>query len=366
MARETKKNKATRLLLIVGAVFLAQTIFLFAGEPVKVTMLKFVRYTNVIIEENAGKIPYSLKVRDVRLRHSKMKYRKNYKSRTNVNFDTGLITVEPARNEPHLKNAVVTAILTPKDPRAEETFSDDATALQGRPYLDGLIRNQHGYIINSFEMATAYASYLVKHEKKTRNVRQQGHLKAVKYVQIKMVNNRRNKRALRYSHSVNHYSKRYDISKSLVYSIMQVESNFNPQAVSHASAYGLMQIVPHSGGRDAHQLIHQYDKIPDKRYLLEADNNIEMGVAYLHILYYKYLAEIKDPVSREYCTIAAYNTGTGNVFKAFSKNRAVAIRRINRLSSGEIYQHLRKFLPYEETRKYLYKVTMARPKYIGL
>jgi membrane-bound lytic murein transglycosylase C len=84
-----------------------------------------------------------------------------------------------------------------------------------------------------------------------------------------------------------------------------------------------------------------------------------MGSAYLHILYYKYLKHIKDPQSRLYCTIAAYNTGAGNVARAFvrtnSTYRAAAV--INKMTPQEVYAKLLRDLRYEEPKKYLQKVT---------
>jgi membrane-bound lytic murein transglycosylase C len=55
--------------------------------------------------------------------------------------------------------------------------------------------------------------------------------------------------------------------------------------------------------------------------------------------------------------IAAYNTGSGNVAKAFGeKSVSSAVKKINSMSSEQVYQHLIKNLPYKETRNYLKKV----------
>ncbi|MCS5932560.1 transglycosylase SLT domain-containing protein [Klebsiella pneumoniae subsp. pneumoniae] len=45
-------------------------------------------------------------------------------------------------------------------------------------------------------------------------------------------------------------SRKYGVDESLILAIMQTESSFNPYAVSHADAMGLMQVVQHSAGRD--------------------------------------------------------------------------------------------------------------------
>jgi len=152
---------------------------------------------------------------------------------------------------------------------------------------------------------------------------------------------------------------------TLVMAVMETESAFNPMAKSHVPAYGLMQIVPRSAGQDATAYLFGKAKILSPSYLYDSDRNIEVGGAYLHILYYRYLKRIDDPVSRLYCAIAAYNTGAGNVAKAFIGNTNInkASKTINQLSPKEVYQKLRKDLPYKETQHYIKKVSKNMQKY---
>lgn len=151
----------------------------------------------------------------------------------------------------------------------------------------------------------------------------------------------------------------------LVMAVMEAESAFNPLAKSHIPAYGLMQIVPQSAGQDATAYLFGKAKILSPSYLYNSDNNIEIGGAYLHILYFRYLKNIENPVSRLYCAIAAYNTGAGNVARAFigSTNIGRASKTINKLTPKQVYQKLRKNLPYEETQKYVKKVSLKMQKY---
>ena len=89
-----------------------------------------------------------------------------------------------------------------------------------------------------------------------------------------------------------------------------------------------------------------------------------MGSAYMHILQNRYLAKVKNPKNRELCAIAAYNTGSGNVLRTFHKDRDIAVSKINKHSPSSLYNHLRKNLPYKETRDYMKKVTTAKKRYL--
>jgi membrane-bound lytic murein transglycosylase C len=192
-----------------------------------------------------------------------------------------------------------------------------------------------------------------------------GGKKDARYVTIAMVANHEHKQAEKYRDTVAQFSKSYDISPSLVFAIIRTESNFNPFAVSSAPAYGLMQLVPSSGGREGYRRAKGADTMPSKDYLFDPQNNIELGTALLNVLLYNQLEPVENTVSREYCAIAAYNTGAGNVFRTFSKDRTTAINEINRLHPGDLYETLRAQLPYEETRSYLHKVVNYRKDFVS-
>lgn len=171
--------------------------------------------------------------------------------------------------------------------------------------------------------------------------------------------------------SVLKYAEEFKIQPSLVYAVIQTESAFNPMAQSHIPAYGLMQIVPTSAGKDVAQMLMGKPLILTPSYLFNADNNVRAGTAYIHILYYRYLKAVNHPVSRFYCSVAAYNTGAGNVASAFNgrsagKNRynvTAAAGIINSMEPNAVYEYLRAKLEYDEARRYIVKVTGAMPSY---
>lgn len=167
------------------------------------------------------------------------------------------------------------------------------------------------------------------------------------------------KRSKLYENEVRENASRQKMPISLIFAVMHTESAFNPKATSYVPAYGLMQIVPHTAGADSYKYLYKVKKIPSRWYLYNSKNNIRLGSAYLHLLYYGYLKRIKNPQSRLYCTIAAYNTGAGNVAWAFTHtyNLAKAAKIINRLSAQQVYDKLLRYLKYAEARHYLKTVS---------
>ena len=162
---------------------------------------------------------------------------------------------------------------------------------------------------------------------------------------------------------VKSYSERFKLDPAVVMSVIYNESRFNPLAKSYVPAYGLMQIVPKSAGVDAIQFLEGKKKILAPSYLYNSENNVKIGTAYFHILYYRYFKSIKNPKSRLYCSIAAYNTGAGNVAYAFNKNNggrysvSKAAPVINSMSPQRVYEYLKNNLRYAEARRYIVKVT---------
>ncbi|MEO2178046.1 MAG: murein transglycosylase domain-containing protein [bacterium] len=174
--------------------------------------------------------------------------------------------------------------------------------------------------------------------------------------------------ASRYRESVIREAQRHDLPASLVYAVIETESSFNPRARSPVPAFGLMQLVPRSGGMDAYNHVYGEKLLLDPEYLYDAEQNVELGAAYLNLLYTRYLRHIKNPESRQYCTIAAYNTGAGNVARTFvgSNNVREAAKTINNMTPQAVYDYLVANLPHEETRNYLQKVTKAQAKYSSM
>lgn len=96
----------------------------------------------------------------------------------------------------------------------------------------------------------------------------------------------------------------YGLDPYLVAAVIETESNWNPQAVSHTDAQGLMQLMPVT----AHDMaeMNLVDASFDPEALDDPETNIRFGCAYL-----RYLVDYFNG-STDYA-IAAYNAGMSNV-----------------------------------------------------
>jgi membrane-bound lytic murein transglycosylase C len=299
-----------------------------------------------------------------------VKYTQGYKSRVVTDFDHGLLTVETLDDQDpagSLRTAIVAALLTSSDPTSVNLFTDQDVTLDANrnPYLYGLVHDNKGKPIRTREQAEQFARYLVAQKVQTRAITSEQGGQTARFVKLAMVKNFEAKGAERYRASVEKYSAQYHVSPSLMLAIMRTESNFNPFAVSAAPAYGLMQLVPTSGGRAALKRVQGVDQTPTPDYLFDPEHNIELGAAYLGVLSNNEFHVIDNQSSRDYCVIAAYNTGPRNVTRTFAKDKNAAFDSINGLEPSALYDRLRTNLPSEETRQYVVKVTGYRKQFVS-
>ena len=300
-----------------------------------------------------------------------VKYTQGYKSRVVTDFKQGMLTVETldqADPQGSLRTAIVAALLTSNDPGAVDLFSDKDVSIEAnrRSYLYGLVHDEQGKPVGTRAQAEKFAQYLIAKKLQTRTVTgEQGALTA-RFVMVPMVKDFEDRSALRYQASIEKYSAKWNVSPTLVLAIMRTESNFNPFAVSSAPAYGLMQLVPSTGGHDAYKRVTGIDEDPTPEYLYDPEHSIELGAAYLGQLGTSDFKAVGNQDSRDLCVIAAYNTGARNVTKTFDKDTKAALADINNLDSQALYERLRTGLPMPETRQYVVKVTGYRKQFASV
>lgn len=291
-----------------------------------------------------------------------VKYTDQYLTRSHINFDAGTITFEtisPTDPAASLRKAIVTTLLMGDDPSSVDLYSDaNDIQISKEPFLYGQVVDNNGQPIRWEWRAAHFADYLVQNKLQKRT----SGLHVIYSVTIQLVPNHLDKRAHKYLPMVRKASEKYGVEESLILAIMQTESSFNPYAVSGSDALGLMQVVQHTAGKDVFQMHGKWGK-PSRSYLFDPANNIDTGTAYLAILQNNYLGGIKNPTSRRYAVITAYNGGAGSVLRVFSSNRSKAFDVINDMLPGDVYTTLTTKHPASESRRYLVKVNTAQKSY---
>ncbi|UJD89417.1 lytic transglycosylase [Rahnella aquatilis] len=154
----------------------------------------------------------------------------------------------------------------------------------------------------------------------------------------------------------------YKVDRKLVKAIIEVESGFNPGAVSPSNAIGLMQLKASTSGCDAYRYKGKRG-CPDDDDLRDPETNIDLGTAYISALQRQQLNWINDPVTRRYATEVAYANGAGALLRTFSSNRQTAIQMINQLTPEAFNWHVRQYHPAPQAPRYMAKVEKA---YAGL
>lgn len=124
------------------------------------------------------------------------------------------------------------------------------------------------------------------------------------------------------------------IDGALVYAVMRAESAFDPHAVSHANAHGLMQLLPETAEILARQRKLKFSGPLD---LKRPDFNIHLGSAYL-------AGRMADHGNDVIATLAAYNAGPN------------ALRRWQATLPTSDSLRFIELMPYAETREYVQRV----------
>jgi soluble lytic murein transglycosylase len=135
--------------------------------------------------------------------------------------------------------------------------------------------------------------------------------------------------ALPYEGSIYRWSSRRRVDPMLVAGLIHQESAFDPQAVSYANAYGLMQLIPPT----AHRLARQQGLRYSQARLTDPDYNVRLGTAYL--------ANLRKQFDSVEEVLAAYNAGEN---------------RVTQWTAGQNYREPAEFvdsIPFSQTRDYV-------------
>ena len=291
-------------------------------------------------------------------------------SRSKVDFEAGTATVEVVVNgdvetaQENLQQAVAD-LVSDKGKSSDYSVAlpdgevEEPKPLSAKPVLEGQVATEDGQVVDA-DNAESFAQEVVAEAKveSKKVVGKDGKERIKVAVTFPLVPDHLRKRAEGYRELVAEYANRFELDPKLVFAVMHTESHFNPKARSHIPAYGLMQLVPTSGGREAYRYVYKKDEVLPAGYFFVPAQNIELGCGYLKYLRRRIFGKLDNDQKALYCMVAAYNTGAGNVSRAFTGKKAIrgAIPEIDKMGADEIYVYLEGNLPYEETRHYLKKV----------
>ncbi|WP_392552794.1 membrane-bound lytic murein transglycosylase MltC [Orbus wheelerorum] len=324
------------------------------------TYVKDTNAFNILISQYANNIEQIWGSQEVLIAGPKdyVQYSDNLQTRVHINFVSGKLTIETLSDDPitQLKQAIVTTLLMsePEDIIKQSQSSVDITK---EPFLYKQIVDDIGQPIRWEWRAVRFAQYLINNQLKIRL----SDNKQISYVTINLVADHVNERAHKFMPLVRESAAQYHLDERLILAIMEVESNFNPYAVSSSDALGLMQVQQHTAGRDLYSRWGKHGE-PSRAFLLEPRNNINLGSAYLALIRDSYLAGINNPISMRYAIITSYNGGAGSVLMTFSKDRKKAVDIINSLTPEQVYNKLISAHASQESRNYLMKVNRILTK----
>ncbi len=137
------------------------------------------------------------------------------------------------------------------------------------------------------------------------------------------------------------YSEEYSVPNELVFAIIKVESNFDPEVVSSAGAVGLMQMLPSTYKWLTTKLGDTYREED----LFDEEINIRYGIYYLSYLHSRFDSWEK--------AIIAYNWGEGN-FSEFLEEEGYTEGDYDSIPVTETRNYVKKVMHHWEKYKELY------------
>lgn len=333
--------------------------------------------------QNAYLKQVTQKWQDPNLPSSKVwvKYSDDLNKRTSVNFESGEVVVELlnsqndeqaveyAKDQLNELSQVTVDKTLANDPvyiAANNTINSKSFTSTGKPLNKKIERNKPSTTIQPKKITeqTVLSTEIVEEvlTAKAPVITKQKDRVTISY---QLPTNTLSNQAKRYLPDVQQQAKRYNLDPALLLAIIHTESSFNPLARSPIPAFGLMQIVPTSAGKDVSKFLQGKPLLLSPEYLFQADNNVEAGSTYVHILSNRYFKNVRNEQSRIYMSIAAYNTGPGNVAKTLSGSKSLNQASIaaNSMSADKVYTLMVNNLPAQETRNYLQKVVKRTAYY---
>jgi len=289
-------------------------------------------------------------------------YSDDLNQRTTVDFDSGEITVEVHQS----LSAQQVSVL------AKQTISKlTKTSISDTLAKDPIVQSVNKQLTKSDKQLaiTQNATPILakKHIGELSNITSQSQQQKT-VITIPLRPSLLSENAQRYYPLAQKQAVKWKIPTSLILAIIHTESSFNPLARSHIPAFGLMQIVPGSAGKDVTQFLTGQMSVLSPTQLYSAEQNIEAGSVYLHLLMSRYFKNVTDDRNRMYMAIAGYNTGPGNVARAVSNTTSLkmASKVANQQTSEQLYFQLIENLPHQETVNYLQKVLKRTTYYNNL
>jgi len=196
-----------------------------------------------------------------------------------------------------------------------------------------------------------------KVKKENRTYTAQDGVKRVKMAaSIPLVPNHIEVRARQYLGIVSTYARKFQLDIRLVMAMIHAESHFNPLARSPDGALGLMQLIPHYGGKEAYAFVYGQDSIPEEPYFFDPEKNIELGTAYYHLLKTRHFRDIRDKRKKRYISICAYNWGPGRL------RNLISAYPVQEMNAEKTFALLEEKIP-DETAKYLNDVMKLTEAY---